>query len=162
MNTGATKLQIYSAMHTQLDTTRIHIATSDLPIYTSSSGLPVTALTTFLQPRTSEKRSATQLIYTPVGQQHRNIHRTKYEDDMEPRILFDGQPMESKRYPWFTNVVSGSGPLVISTLPDDLILVVIILFIQNRCGECTVAEMNEDQMRRFSYSYPASTAASKA
>lgn len=32
INTGAIRLHIYSAMHTQLDTTRIHIATSDLPM----------------------------------------------------------------------------------------------------------------------------------
>ena len=48
INTGAIRLQIYNNIHTQLDTTRIHIATSDLPMYTSSSGLPTTALTTFL------------------------------------------------------------------------------------------------------------------
>jgi len=28
-----------------------------------------------------------------------------------------------------TNVVSGSGPLIISTLPDDLLIVIIFLFI---------------------------------
>jgi hypothetical protein len=29
---------MYNNMHTQLDTTRIHIATSERPIYTSESG----------------------------------------------------------------------------------------------------------------------------
>jgi hypothetical protein len=32
INTGATKLQMYSAMQTQLETTRIHIATSERPM----------------------------------------------------------------------------------------------------------------------------------
>ena len=37
MSTGASKLQMYKIMQTQLDTIRIHIATSDRPMYTSSS-----------------------------------------------------------------------------------------------------------------------------
>lgn len=38
MIAGARRLHIYSSMHTQLDTTRIHIATSDRPMYTSEFG----------------------------------------------------------------------------------------------------------------------------
>ena len=35
---GASKLHMYRSMHTQLDTTRIHIATSERPMYTFESG----------------------------------------------------------------------------------------------------------------------------
>ena len=38
MKTGASKLHIYITIQTQPDTTLIHMATSERPIYTSSSG----------------------------------------------------------------------------------------------------------------------------
>ncbi len=50
MSTGASRLHMYRSMQIQLDTTRIHIATSDLPMYTSCSWFGFeSGLTTFLR-----------------------------------------------------------------------------------------------------------------
>jgi hypothetical protein len=59
MTTGASRLHMYKSMHTQLLTTRIHIAVSLRPMYTlSGSALParttfqsVSSIATYIAPR---------------------------------------------------------------------------------------------------------------
>lgn len=53
MNTGAKRLHMYNSMHIQLETTRIHMAASERPMYTSSSVLTTPVLTKFLKRRFS-------------------------------------------------------------------------------------------------------------
>lgn len=90
---------MYNNMHTQLDTTLIHIATSDRPMYTSESGSvgasPMGFFdTTFLKLGVSKGRTTTRWRrHLPVSQQHGNIHPSNRKDDVEPGVLFQIQQL---------------------------------------------------------------------
>lgn len=62
----------------------------------------------------------------------------------------------------FTNVVFGPRPLVISTLTNNLLVVILLLFIQNRRGKSTAVEVSKLGLQGVSCPYPASTAARSA
>lgn len=94
-STGANRLHMYNSMQTQLDTTRIHMATSERPIYTSESGSTGPEIgvleTTFLLEKGHYRRSrGCGKGDKPVCEQHSNIHGCDGENNVEPGILRGG------------------------------------------------------------------------
>lgn len=80
---------MYNAMQTQLETTRIHMAVSDRPMYTSWFGSELSGsgrvLTTFLSNNVREARKKHKDV--PIGEKHADVHAAHEEDDVEPRVL---------------------------------------------------------------------------
>jgi hypothetical protein len=78
-------------MQTQLETTRIHMATSERPMYTSESGSTGPEMgvldTTFLFGRKFKMGIERKEIDPPVCEQHGDIHRCDGKYDVEPGIL---------------------------------------------------------------------------
>lgn len=73
-------------MHTQLETTRIHIATSDRPIYTLLCPEVTCCETTFLA-KVSMHVDTCSEQNVPIREEHGNIHGSNSKNDVEPRIL---------------------------------------------------------------------------